>query len=284
MWTEKERRLIINKKKCLSWIYVVFCMVIFSASFLNVLNICSVQYGWIFCIISKFECRILVFWMVTFSVLFLNVNVLNIRSVFMVAFSVLLLNVSVLNIRSGLYGCFFCVISKCKWAPLFWCTDICVSQLWAYSFVYCTEHSRVEGKNPDAHHVLVKCGWCQMCDWPQLVIIWRLEYFISYLHEMLVCRERLWGGGKTFIFIYVILSLPPLTRNALIAFLLRRSFNRTTAVFRALMLGRLCCLTQHERNVYLSRRTKSLRLLLVRSVLTVSLEVGRYWMMYSTCS
>jgi len=63
---------------------------------------------------------------------------------------------------------------------------------------------------------------------------------------------------KTFIFIYVILSLPQLTHNAHIASLLSRSFSRTTAVFRPVVLGRLCCLAQHERNVYSSRRTKSL--------------------------
>jgi hypothetical protein len=64
------------------------------------------------------------FWMVTFSVLFLNA----------------------LNIFSVLDGCIFSVVSKCKWALLFCCTDIYVFQLWAYSFVYFTEHSRVEGK------------------------------------------------------------------------------------------------------------------------------------------
>jgi hypothetical protein len=118
-------------------------------------------------------------------------------------------------------------------------------------------------------------GTPHACDAQMMSDVWLTsisDYLASWvLHTLLTwnateCREHLREGAKSFIFIYVILSLPQLTHNAHIAFLLSRSFNRTTAVFRPVVMGRLCCLTQHERNVYSSRENKEYRLLLVRPV------------------
>ena len=61
----------------------------------------------------------------------------------------------------------YCLYSACL-VLLYW---LCVFQFWAHSFVcFCREQS-CGRKNPNARHVVVMCSWCQMCDWPQLVII-----------------------------------------------------------------------------------------------------------------
>lgn len=130
------------------------------------------------------------FWMVAFSLLFLNVIVLNILSVHYVCFFCFFLNA--LNICSVPDGCIFSVICS---VLLHWHLRFSVVGLQLLVFYRAQSCGR---KNPDAYHILATCRWCQMCDWPQLVIVWRLEYFISYTltWNATECREHLRGGGK----------------------------------------------------------------------------------------